>query len=147
MMGGKIELESTENVGTRAWFTVKFAKANSEASAGDIQNDADHRHAVAQPEAGEHEGAHSIPFTDFSHIPRDQLRICIAEDNEINQRIAIQFMQKLGFKHVDAYVNGLEAVEGLRKKAKEDQPYHIILMDVQVSCCIHTMRTLHVNKA
>jgi CheY-like chemotaxis protein len=41
-------------------------------------------------------------------------------------------MDKLGFKYVDAYDNGLAAVEGLRKRAREGKPYHIILMDVQM---------------
>jgi CheY-like chemotaxis protein len=60
------------------------------------------------------------------------LRICIAEDNPVNQKIAVQFMKKLGFKYVDAYDNGQQAVEGLREKAKAGQPYHIVLMDVQM---------------
>jgi CheY-like chemotaxis protein len=60
------------------------------------------------------------------------LRICIAEDNPVNQKIAVQFMKKLGFKYVDPYDNGQQAVEGLREKAKAGQPYHIVLMDVQM---------------
>jgi CheY-like chemotaxis protein len=60
------------------------------------------------------------------------MRICIAEDNPINQKIAIQYVQRLGYTQVDAYENGLKAVEGLRQKAQEGKPYHIILMDVQM---------------
>lgn len=56
----------------------------------------------------------------------------IAEDNAINQKIAIQYVQRLGYSHVKAYDNGLKAVEGLRQKAKEGEPYHVILMDVQM---------------
>lgn len=58
--------------------------------------------------------------------------MCIAEDNAINQKIAIQYIQRLGYTKVDAYDNGLKAVEGLRQKALEGTPYHIILMDVQM---------------
>jgi signal transduction histidine kinase/CheY-like chemotaxis protein/tetratricopeptide (TPR) repeat protein len=126
MMGGSIQLESKENEGTTAWFTVTFSKANPEASAGDSQNGSDQRR-VESPGSEVKTG-----YFDFSHIPREQLRICIAEDNPINQKIAIQFMEKLGFKHVDAYDNGLAAVEGMRKKAREEKPYHIVLMDVQM---------------
>lgn len=133
MMGGKIQLESTENKGTTAWFTVTFPKANSEASAGDSQERAALKEPTAKPESGEHETVVTAPpHADFSSISRDQLRICIAEDNPINQKIAMQFMDKLGFSHVDAYDNGLAAVEGLRSKAREGNPYHIILMDVQM---------------
>src|SRR5262249_45906929 len=63
---------------------------------------------------------------------KEQLRICIAEDNPINQKIAIQYVQRLGYTTVDAYENGQKAVEGLRQKAKESKPYHVILMDVQM---------------
>lgn len=133
MMGGRIQLESTENQGTTAWFTVTFPKANSEASAGDSQERAALKEPVTKPEFGEQRmGISAPPHADFSNISRDELRICIAEDNPINQKIAIQFMDKLGFGHVDAYDNGLAAVEGLRTKAKEGTPYHIILMDVQM---------------
>lgn len=128
MMGGKIQLESVEGVGTTAWFTVTFPKANSETAAGDSQDAPEPliKHADSGKELS------SIPYSSLSNIPRDQLRICIAEDNPINQKIALQFMEKLGFKNVDAYDNGLEAVEGVRRKAMEGNPYHIILMDVQM---------------
>jgi signal transduction histidine kinase/CheY-like chemotaxis protein/tetratricopeptide (TPR) repeat protein len=130
MMGGEIRLESIEEKGTTASFTVTFPKANPEATAGDSQNGAE-RDPMAKYVEPEGESSNST-FIDFSHVPREQLRICIAEDNPINQKIAIQFLEKLGFKHVDAYDNGMAAVEGLREKARAETPYHIILMDVQM---------------
>ncbi|PQE31946.1 hypothetical protein CJF32_00001528 [Rutstroemia sp. NJR-2017a WRK4] len=130
MMGGQIELESVENQGTTVWFSVTFNKANPEVSAGDSETDLRREIVPKLPEPLSQEPA--TEFINFSDVPRDQLRICIAEDNPINQKIAIQFMDKLGFKHVDAYDNGLAAVEGLRQKAREGAPYHIILMDVQM---------------
>jgi signal transduction histidine kinase/predicted ATPase/serine/threonine protein kinase len=130
MMKGRIELDSRENVGTTAWFTVTFPKADAEANAGDSQQESEQRSDAL---AIKDEDLRSIiPYTDFSDVPREALRICIAEDNPINQKIAIQFVQKLGFMHVDAYDNGLAAVEGLRQKAKEGIPYHLVLMDVQM---------------
>jgi signal transduction histidine kinase/CheY-like chemotaxis protein len=130
MMGGKIQLESMEGEGTTAWFTVTFPKAK-EAIVGDIQNGVDQQDQI--PKHAKDERARSTtPYSDFSHISREQLRICIAEDNPVNQKIAVQFMKKLGFNHVDAYDNGQQAVEGLREKAKAGQPYHIVLMDVQM---------------
>lgn len=131
MMGGKIQLESTENQGTTAWFTVTFPKAKSDTSAGDSQNRTERHDPMAKYAEAEREKV-KTDYIDFSRVPREQLRICIAEDNPINQKIAIQFMEKLGFKYVDAYDNGLAAVEGLRQQAKAGRPYHIILMDVQM---------------
>ncbi|KAG4034685.1 hypothetical protein MFRU_002g00410 [Monilinia fructicola] len=131
MMGGQIELESVENQGTTVWFCVTFNKATPEVSAGDSQNEPPHE-IVQNPIEAPGTQTVATEFNDFSHINRDHLRICIAEDNPINQKIAIQFMQKLGFNIIDAYDNGLAAVEGVRQKAREGTPYHIILMDVQM---------------
>lgn len=134
MMGGRIELESEEGVGTIAWFTVTFPKATAEVSAGDSLSGSDYRD---QPKLSQQaiDLQPRIPYNSFSDVPREKLRICIAEDNEINQKIAMQFVQKLGFNHVDAYDNGYLAVEGLRAKAKEGIPYHLLLCDVQMPIC------------
>ncbi|KAF5021441.1 hypothetical protein F66182_6535 [Fusarium sp. NRRL 66182] len=133
MMKGKIRLESEENVGTTAWFTVTFEKAKSDVAAGDAQttttSSVDRYFAAASPlERAESPN----PYLDLSKVPRDEIRICVAEDNPINQKIAIQYVQRLGYKGVVAYDNGLKAVEGLRQKAKEGKPYHVVLMDVQM---------------
>ncbi|KAF9870174.1 hsp90-like protein [Colletotrichum karsti] len=133
MMKGKIRLESQEGVGTTAWFAVTFDKAKSDVSAGDAQQ-------VKSPPAVERSAlpiserriSSPNPFLDLTAIPKDQIRICIAEDNPINQKIAIQYAQRLGYVTVDAFENGLKAVEGLRQKAKEGRPYHVVLMDVQM---------------
>lgn len=130
MMKGKIELDSQQNIGTTAWFTVTFDKANPDVTAGDPR---------APPDTFSRRSSDNVnrepspnPYLDLSQISKESLRVCIAEDNAINQKIAIQYIQRLGYKHVDAYDNGLKAVEGLRQKALEGQPYHVILMDVQM---------------
>ncbi|KAK3344042.1 hypothetical protein B0T25DRAFT_315890 [Lasiosphaeria hispida] len=137
MMKGKIRLESQENAGTTAWFTVTFEKARPEVVAGDAQGPP----ATLLAETAQSRFASSAlidkelalgTYTDLSLIPKDQLRICIAEDNAINAKIATQYMQRLGYPNVDTYDNGLKAVEGLREKARKGVPYHVILMDVQM---------------
>jgi CheY-like chemotaxis protein/HPt (histidine-containing phosphotransfer) domain-containing protein len=57
---------------------------------------------------------------------RQGLRILLAEDNPINQRLAVILLQKSGFS-VDAVDNGLLAFEKAQSEA-----YHAILMDVQM---------------
>lgn len=133
MMKGKIQLESEEQQGTTAWFTVTFDKAPSEVVAGDAQTAS----PPPLPEAtlrslSIDEASDYMPYADLARIPKEQLRICIAEDNAINAKIAMQYMQKLGYTKVDSYENGMKAVEGLRRKAMEGTPYHVILMDVQM---------------
>jgi CheY-like chemotaxis protein len=130
MMHGKIELESQEGFGTTVWFTVTFPKADAQASVGDSQNGVERDPMAKYIEDGVSNTQGQ--YNDFSVLSREELRICIAEDNQINQKIAIQFVQKLGFKYVDAYDNGLEAVEGLRRKSLEGKPYHLVLMDCQM---------------
>ncbi|KXJ96957.1 hypothetical protein Micbo1qcDRAFT_191576 [Microdochium bolleyi] len=134
MMKGKIQLDSEANIGTTAWFTITFDKANAEASAGDVQQTTSSLPTMDRNDASPPARRLSVlnPFTNLISIPREQIRICIAEDNLINQRIAIQYVRKLGYTNVDAYENGLKAVEGLRRKAREGQPYQVVLMDVQM---------------
>ncbi|KAL5318962.1 hypothetical protein ACEPPN_014030 [Leptodophora sp. 'Broadleaf-Isolate-01'] len=122
-MGGSIKLKSTENVGTIVSFSLTLPKADP-GSDDELHNILRTRSvSSAKGPAG---------YLDFSDLPPLEVRVCIAEDNLVNQKVALQFLKKLNFKGVDTYSNGLEAVEGIRKMAKEGRPYHMILMDVQM---------------
>ncbi|TQV95001.1 sensor histidine kinase/response regulator [Cordyceps javanica] len=133
MMKGKIHLESEETVGTTAWFTVTFEKTEPDVLAGDAL-------AKSSPPIDQYSSLSpsydraiaANPSMNLSKLATEDIRICIAEDNPINQKIAIQYVKRLGYRHVVAYENGMKAIEGLRAKAKDGQPYHIILMDVMM---------------
>lgn len=54
------------------------------------------------------------------------LRILLAEDNLINQKVALLMLKRLGHK-ADVAANGLEVLEAL-----ERQSYDLVLMDIQM---------------
>src|SRR5262249_33758314 len=57
---------------------------------------------------------------------RHPLRILLAEDNTVNQRVALRLLGQLGYR-ADIAANGIEALQ-----AVERQEYDLILMDVQM---------------
>ena len=131
---GKISMESQIGVGTTVSFVIKFPKASTSTVAvnGEKQSREPDPMATWSSDAENVSPRPSnAPYFDLTQIPRDQLRICIAEDNPINQKIAISFVTKLGFKP-QAYNDGQQAVEALRQKSKENDPFHLVLMDVQM---------------
>ncbi|HKZ38816.1 MAG TPA: response regulator, partial [Chryseolinea sp.] len=53
--------------------------------------------------------------------------ILLAEDNPVNQKLAVRILNKLGYQHIEVAQNGLEALEKLSKRF-----YEVILMDMQM---------------
>ena len=100
MMDGDIRVESDIGVGSRFIFTIK---------AQIIRNYI------------EQEKTKAI----YSALPAD-LRVLVAEDNELNQKIVSALLKKINI-HADVAFNGVEVLELLKEKK-----YDIILMDIEM---------------
>jgi signal transduction histidine kinase/DNA-binding response OmpR family regulator/tetratricopeptide (TPR) repeat protein len=66
------------------------------------------------------------PRLDARMAERHPLRILVAEDNVVNQKLALRLLQQMGYR-ADVASNGIEAIESIDR-----QPYDIVLMDVQM---------------
>ncbi|MFZ5903137.1 MAG: GAF domain-containing protein [Chloroflexota bacterium] len=66
------------------------------------------------------------PSVDADMAKKRPLRILLAEDLQVNQKLALRLLEQMGYR-ADVASNGLEAVESVERQA-----YDVILMDVQM---------------
>jgi PAS domain S-box-containing protein len=109
LMHGQIQVESQEGLGSRFIFSAWFGLADS---------------AACRKRAGIAQGGVGAPAASLLA----GVRVLLAEDNDINQQIAVELLESVGMA-VDVAGNGREAVE---KAAAAQPPYDVILMDLQM---------------
>lgn len=81
---------------------------------------------AGQPQAVRIAPRPNLPTFDVQLGQHHPLKLLLAEDNTVNQKVALQILQRLGYR-ADVAANGLEVLAALAQ-----QHYDLVLMDVQM---------------
>ncbi len=119
LMGGDIGVESNKGEGSKFYFTILLEQGDKEKV---LRPDSFHKDV---PETGT-EKSGQPKETKMTKDIRAKFKILLAEDNFINQKVALRILSEAGYT-ADAVLNGAEAV-----KAVSEKDYDMVLMDVQM---------------
>lgn len=133
-MQGRMGLDSVPGRGSTFWFSLPLAPAHAQEPSPDPcplpdpalllrSTNAPPRPSPASSPSPTSSPSHPSTTTAEPATSTPKLRVLVAEDNLVNQRVAIRMLERLGCQ-VDLAADGLQAVERARSQA-----YHVVFMD------------------
>jgi signal transduction histidine kinase/ActR/RegA family two-component response regulator len=117
-MGGKLNLESSENQGSDFWFMIPFPKPT--------KNRLENYDATASENSGTQAKKNTGNETSGIKETKKDAKVLLVEDNEINRQVALAMFSKLRCR-ADVAANGVEALEALKSNC-----YDLVVMDLQM---------------
>jgi len=115
--GSRGDVKKLEKIGFSAYLTKPVKQSQLFNCLGAI---------VSQKDQGNFEKLSVITKHTLDEYTRENIKILLAEDNKINQKVALRFLSRFGFT-ADVVNNGKEALNTLK-----ETKYDIVLMDVHM---------------
>ena len=126
MMGGDVWIESGYGKGTKVTFTIQLTIQKQQQYYKAKQQDLNKKYEIQVEKTSPVDSEEKSPPKDDIKILRSKHKILLAEDNKINQKVAVRILNDAGYS-CDTAINGLEALSAVQEK-----DYSLILMDVQM---------------